>query len=87
MGAGVSQILTTLSASFLKWVVIANIIAIPLTYYFMSRWLAGYAYHARLSLWIFILAALISLFIALITVSFQTIRAAYRNPVDALKYE
>ncbi len=87
MGAGVSQILTTLSGSFLKWVVIANIIAIPVTYYAMSRWLEGYAYHARLSLWIFILAAVISLFIALVTVSFQTVRAAYRNPVDALKYE
>jgi putative ABC transport system permease protein len=87
MGAGVAQILTTLSGSFLKWVVIANIIAIPVTYYVMSRWLAGYAYHARLSPWIFILAAVISLFIALVTVSFQTIRAAYRNPVEALKYE
>jgi hypothetical protein len=87
MGAGVAQILATLSGSFLKWVIIANIIAIPVTYYAMSRWLEGYAYHARLSPWIFILAAVISLFIALVTVSFQTIRAAYRNPVEALKYE
>jgi putative ABC transport system permease protein len=87
MGADVSQILTTLSGSFLKWVVIANIIAIPVTYYVMNRWLDGYAYHAKLSLWIFLLAAVISLFIAVVTVSFQTVRAAYRNPVDALKYE
>jgi putative ABC transport system permease protein len=87
MGAGVSQILSTISGSFLKWVVIANLIAWPITYYAMSRWLEDYAYHARLSPWIFILAAIISLFIALLTVSFQTIRAASRNPVNALKYE
>lgn len=87
LGAGVLQLLSTLSGSFLKWVLIANIIAIPLTWYTMSRWLEGYAYHARLSAWIFILAAVISLFIALVTISFQTIRAAYRNPVEALKYE
>jgi len=87
MGAGISQILTTLSGSFLKWVIIANIIAWPVTYYIMSRWLESYAYHARLAPWIFLLAAVISLFIALVTVSFQTIRAASRNPVNALKYE
>jgi putative ABC transport system permease protein len=87
MGASVSQVLTTLSGSFLKWVLIANMIAIPVTYYVMSRWLDGYAYHAHLSAWIFILAAVISLLIALVTVGFQTVRAAYRNPVEALKYE
>jgi putative ABC transport system permease protein len=87
MGAAVNQILTTLSGSFLKWVLIANIIAIPVTWYVMSRWLDGYAYHARLSAWIFILAGAISLLIAMVTVSFQTVRAAYRNPVEALKYE
>jgi putative ABC transport system permease protein len=53
----------------------------------MSRWLEGFAYHTRLSPWIFVLAAVISLFIALVTISFQTLRAAGRNPVEALKYE
>jgi len=87
MGAGVSQVFATLSGSFLKWVIIANIMAWPLAYYAMSRWLEGFVYHTRLSPWIFILAAIISLLIALLTVSFQTLRAASRNPVDALKYE
>jgi putative ABC transport system permease protein len=53
----------------------------------MGRWLEEFVYHASLSPWIFILAALISFVIALLTVSFQTIRAASRNPVHALKYE
>jgi len=87
MGAGVSQIFVTLSGSFLKWVLIANIIAAPVTYFIMSRWLENYSYHARLEPWIFILAALISVFIALLTISFQTGKAASRNPVTALKYE
>jgi putative ABC transport system permease protein len=86
-GADISQIFFTLSGNFLKWVVVANIIAWPVTYYIMSRWLEGYVYHARLSPWIFILAATISLIIAIITVSFQTLKAAYRAPIDALKYE
>lgn len=87
MGAGALRILATLSGNFLKWVIIANVIAWPVAYYAMNRWLEGYAYHTRLSPWIFFLAGFISLFIALLTVSIQTIRAAFRNPVEALKYE
>jgi putative ABC transport system permease protein len=68
-------------------VVLANIIAWPVAYFAMNRWLDGYAYHARLSPWILILAAILSLLIAFLTVSFQTLRAASRNPVNALKYE
>ena len=87
MGAGISQIMATLSGSFLKWVVLANIIAWPATYFIMNRWLQDYAYHTSLSAWIFLLAAVISLFIALVTISYQTIRTASRNPVNAIKYE
>lgn len=87
MGAGISQIITTLAGNFLKWVVLANIIAWPVSYFIMSRWLDGYAYHAKLSLWIFLAATAVSLLIALFTVSFQTLRAASRDPVKALKYE
>jgi putative ABC transport system permease protein len=87
MGASVVRLLSTLSGNFVKWVLIANIIAWPVAYYAMSRWLESYVYHTRLSPWIFILAALISLLIALLTVSLQTLRAAARNPVEALKYE
>ena len=87
LGAGISQIIATLAGSFLKWVVLANIIAWPVTYFIMTRWLEGYAYHTKLSVWIFLTAAIISLSIALTTVSFQTLRAAARNPVNAIKYE
>jgi putative ABC transport system permease protein len=87
MGASVSRILRTLSESYIKWVLIANVIAWPLSYYLMSRWLQQYVYSTRLSLWIFLLAAMISLVITLVTVSIQTFRAASRNPVEALKYE
>ena len=87
MGAGVPQILATLSGSFLKWVIVANLIAWPVTYFIMDHWLSSYAYHTRLSAWIFLLAALISIFIAVVTISLQTLRAASRNPVNALKYE
>jgi ABC-type antimicrobial peptide transport system permease subunit len=87
LGAGISQIIATLAGSFLKWVVLANIIAWPVTYFIMTRWLEGYAYHTKLSVWIFLTAAIISLSIALATVSFQTLRAAARNPVNSIKYE
>lgn len=87
LGAGLSRTIITLSGSYLKWVLMANIFAWPATYFTMNRWLEGYAYHTRLSPWIFILSGLLSLFIALVTVSYQTLRAASRNPVKAIKYE
>jgi ABC-type antimicrobial peptide transport system permease subunit len=87
LGAGISQIIATLAGDFLKWVVLANILAWPVTYFIMTRWLEGYAYHTKLTVWIFLSAAIISLFIALVTVSFQTLSAAAKNPVNAIKYE
>jgi hypothetical protein len=87
LGAGIPRIISTLAGGFLKWVVLANIIAWPVTYFIMTRWLEGYAYHTKLSGWIFLTAAIISLSIALATVSFQTLRSASRNPVNAIKYE
>ena len=87
LGAGISRILVTLSGSYLKWVLLANIIACPVSYYFMGRWLEGYAYHTRLSPWIFIVSALASLFIAFFTIGYQTLRAASKDPVKAIKYE
>ncbi len=87
LGATATQIVSALSSNFLKWVLIANVLAWPLAYFFMHRWLEGYAYHTRLSPWIFVLATTLSLLIAVLTVSLQTIRAAYRAPVETLKYE
>jgi putative ABC transport system permease protein len=86
-GAKVSEILTMLNKDFIKWVAIAFIIAVPIAYYAMSKWLENFAYKTTLSWWIFALAGLLALAIALLTVSWQSWRAATRNPVEALRYE
>ena len=86
-GAKISEILTMLNKDFLKWVAIAFVIATPIAYYAMNRWLENFAYKTSLSWWIFALAGLLALGIALLTVSWQSWRAATRNPVEALRYE
>ncbi len=86
-GAKVSEILIMLNKDFVKWVVIAFAIACPVAYYAMSKWLENFAYKADLSWWIFALAGVLALGIAIITVSWQSWRAATRNPVEALRYE
>lgn len=87
LGATVPGIIYMLSKEFLKWVVIANIIAWPIAYYFMNKWLQNFAYRIDMSWWIFALAGLLALVIALLTVSFQAVKAARANPVEALRYE
>jgi putative ABC transport system permease protein len=86
-GAKVSEILTMLNRDFIKWVAIAFVIATPIAYYAMHKWLENFAYKTELSWWIFALAGLLALGIALLTVSWQSWRAATRNPVEALRYE
>ncbi len=86
-GAKVSEILSFLNKDFIKWVIIAFIIATPLAYYAMHKWLENFAYKTELSWWIFALAGLLALGIALLTVSWQSWRAATKNPVEALRYE
>jgi putative ABC transport system permease protein len=75
------------SKEFTKWVIIANVIAWPVAYYLMNRWLQNFVYRADISYWVFILAGIISLFIAMITVSSQAIKASLANPVDSLRDE
>jgi putative ABC transport system permease protein len=87
LGASTSSLLFMLSKEFLKWVLIANIIAWPLAYYFMNGWLQDFAYRINLSLGVFVLSGVIALIIALVTVSFQAIKAAIANPVKSLRYE
>ncbi len=87
MGASVLRITTHLSIEFTRWVLIANIIAWPAAYFIMKRWLENFAYHVNIPWLVFFLALIISLAIAVFTVSFQTIRSAFRNPVEAIKYE
>jgi putative ABC transport system permease protein len=86
-GAKVSEILTMLNKDFVKWVAIAFVIATPTAYYAMNKWLENFAYKTVLSWWIFALAGLAALGIALLTVSWQSWKAATRNPVEALRYE
>jgi putative ABC transport system permease protein len=86
-GAKVSEILAMLNKDFVKWVVIAFVIATPIAYYAMNKWLENFAYKTTLSWWIFALAGLLALGIALLTVSWQSWKAATRNPVEALRYE
>jgi len=86
-GAKVIDIMKTLNWSFIKWIVIAFIISIPAAYFIMHKYLEDFAYKTTLSWWIFVLAGVLALGIALLTVSWQSWRAATRNPVEALRYE
>lgn len=86
-GATVKDVITMLNKDFLRWVTFALIIATPISWYVMHKWLENFAYKTDLSWWIFALAALLALTIALITVSWQSWKAATRNPVEALRYE
>ena len=86
-GAGIFEILELLNRDFLKWVTISFVIASPVAWYAMHKWLQNYAYKTEFSWWVFALAGVIALSIALITVSWQSWRAATRNPVEALRYE
>ena len=86
-GASVMEIVKMLNREFLKWVAVAFVIAIPIAYYALHRWVENFAYRTKLSWWIFALAGIIVLSVALITVSWHTFRVARRNPVEALRYE
>jgi putative ABC transport system permease protein len=86
-GAKVSEILQMLNKDFIKWVAIAFVIAVPVAYFAMTKWLENFAYKTELSWWIFALAGVLALGIALLTVSWQSWKAATRNPVEALRYE
>ena len=86
-GAKVSEILMLLNKDFFIWVVVAFGFATPIAYYAMNKWLANFAYKTSLSWWIFVLAGLLALGIALLTVSWQSWKAATRNPVETLRYE
>jgi putative ABC transport system permease protein len=86
-GATISDVMVMLNKNFIYWVAIAFVIACPIAFYAMHKWLQNFAYKTELSWWIFALAGIIAFGIALITVSLQSWRAATRNPVEALRYE
>ena len=87
LGASISGIVSLLSKDFLKLVLIALLIASPLAWYFMNNWLQDFAYRITISWWTFLIAGSIAVVIALLTVSFQAIKAAIANPVKSLRTE
>ncbi|HEX9958820.1 MAG TPA: FtsX-like permease family protein, partial [Fibrella sp.] len=87
LGASVYSIITLLSQDFLKLVLVALLIASPLAWYAMNRWLQGFAYKVTVEWWVFVLAGTLSVAVALLTVSFQSIKAALMNPVKSLRSE
>jgi len=76
-----------LNHDFIKWFIVAFIIATPISFFISHKWLENFAYRTGLNWWIFALAGLFALLIILVTVSWQSWRAATRNPVEALRYE
>lgn len=87
LGASVPGMVGLLMREFTKWVVLANIIAWPMAYYVMNMWLQNFAYRTGLSVWVFLLSGLVAFSIALLTVSYKSIKAATANPVNSLRYE
>ncbi len=86
-GAKISEVLIILNKDFVKWIIIASIIATPLAYLAMKKWLENFAYKTPLSWWVFALAVFLTLGITLLTINWQSWKAATKNPVEALRYE
>jgi ABC-type antimicrobial peptide transport system permease subunit len=87
LGATVPSIALLLSREFTKWVIVSNLIAWPVSFFLLKNWLQSFAYRTSLSWWIFGLSGFMALIIALLTVSFQAVKAALANPANSLKYE
>jgi putative ABC transport system permease protein len=87
LGATAPGIIRLLMREFVILVAAANIIAWPVAFFVMKRWLKDFAYRISIGAWIFIAAGVLTLFIAMLTVIFQAMRAAFMNPVDSLRYE
>ncbi len=87
LGASVAHIMMLLTSNYMKLMVIASLIAVPLTLWLMLRWLANFAYRTPVKAWLFAVAVLLVLLIAVVSISYQTIKSALVNPADALKRE
>jgi len=87
LGASIPQIVTELSKDFLKLVIIASVIALPIAWYAMSKWLLDFAFRINIQWWVFVMAGVIALIIAFATISYQSIKAAMANPVKSLRSE
>jgi putative ABC transport system permease protein len=86
-GSSVTEIVQMLNMVFIKWLLLAFVIATPISWYASQQWLQNFAYQTPISWWIFLLAGIIALIIVILTVSWQSFKVARRNPVEALRYE
>jgi putative ABC transport system permease protein len=87
LGASLSKLLLLLSEDYIKIIIMAFFISIPLANYFMNKWLQNFAYHIEISWWLFVIPGLFILIVAALSVSILIIKAARQNPVDSLRYE
>jgi putative ABC transport system permease protein len=87
LGASTGNVILLMSKDFIKWIIFANIVAWPLAWFLMNKWLQNFAYRAHIGWIIFLLSGLITISISIFTFIFQTVRAAYANPADSLRYE
>ena len=87
LGATTPGIVYLLSKEFVKWVLASNLMAWPIAYYVMNRWLQNFAFRTHLGIWTFFLAAFLALLIAILTVIYQSVKTAMANPADTLRHE
>jgi putative ABC transport system permease protein len=87
LGSSVSSIILLLSKNYTRWVIVANLFAWPAAYYAANRWLQSFSYRTSIGISPFIVAAVITLIVALLSVIFQTLKTATANPIDSLRYE
>jgi putative ABC transport system permease protein len=86
-GAKSVEIFYLMSGEYIIWVMISIVIACPVAWYVMNKWLQNFAYRISISWWVFVITGILTLLIVLITISWQSLRTASRNPVEALRYE
>jgi len=86
-GASVSELLIMVNKSFIKWVIFAFVLACPVVYYAISKWLNNFAYKTEISWWVFLIGGFLALFITIVTISIQSYKTTIKNPVEALRYE
>jgi putative ABC transport system permease protein len=87
LGASVGSVIILLSKEFATWVVLANVIAWPIAYYAMTKWLSSFAYRISVEIWVFLVSGFFAFLIAIVTVSTKSLKAAVANPADSLRYE
>jgi hypothetical protein len=87
LGASIPSIVAMTTQEFLKWILLANLLAWPIAYFVMTKWLQEFAYKVSMGPFVFIMSACLTLMIAVLTVSYHSMKAAFANPVDSLRYE